>query len=88
MWQYLNYTPVIRRIIYSNKTVVGLNRQLRTMTKSKCVLPNDHALLKMIFLASSDIMNKCTTSLSNWALSAQALAIYFEDRMELDLNIG
>ena len=36
----------------------------------------------MIYLAARDIIKKWTTSISNWALSAKALAIYFEDRMQ------
>ena len=86
--QYFKYPPDIRRIIYTTNTVEGFNRQLRKVTKSKGVFPNEQALLKMIFLASRDIQKKWTTSISNWALSAQQLAIYFEDRMKLDLNIG
>jgi transposase-like protein len=86
--QYFKYAPAIRRIIYTTNTVEGFNRQLRKVTKSKGVFPNEQALLKMLFLASQDIMKKWTTSISNWALSAQQLAIYFGDRMKLDLNIG
>ncbi len=86
--QYFKYPPAIRRIIYTTNTVEGFNRQLRKVTKSKGVFPNERALLKMIFLASMDIQKKWTTKLSNWALCAQALAIYFEGRMQLDLNMG
>jgi len=86
--QYFKYPPDIRRIIYTTNTVEGFNRQLRKVTKSKGVFPNEQALLKMMFLAARDIQKKWTTSISNWALSAQQLAIYFEDRMQLDLNIG
>lgn len=86
--QYFKYPPDIRRIIYTTNTVEGFNRQLRKVTKSKGVFPNEQALMKMIFLASQDIQKKWTMSISNWALSAQQLAIYFEDRMQLDLNIG
>jgi len=86
--QYFKYPPAIRRIIYTTNTVEGFNRQLRKVTKSKGVFPNEKALLKMIFLASMDIQKKWTTKISNWALCAQALAIYFEGRMQLDLNMG
>jgi len=86
--QYFKYPRAIRRIIYTTNTVEGFNRQLRKVTKSKGVFPNEKALLKMIFLASMDIQKKWTSKLANWALCAQALAIYFEDRMKLDLNMG
>lgn len=86
--QYFKYPPDIRKIIYTTNTVEGFNRQLRKVTKSKGVFPSQDALLKMIFLAAQDIMKKWTSSISNWALSAQQLAIYFGDRMKLDLNLG
>lgn len=86
--QFFKYPPDIRRIIYTTNTVEGFNRQLRKVTKSKGVFPNEQALLKMIYLAARDIMKKWTTTIYNWALSAQQLAIYFGDRMKLDLNMG
>jgi len=86
--QYFKYPPAIRRVIYTTNTVEAFNRQLRKVTKSKGVFPNEQALLKMIYLASQDIQKKWTTKLSNWALSAQQLAIYFEGRMQIDLNMG
>ncbi len=85
---YFKYPSAIRRMIYTTNTVEGFNRQLRKVTKSKGAFPNEKALLKMIYLVSMDIQEKWTTKLSNWALCTQALAIYFEGRMELDLNLG
>lgn len=86
--QYFKYPADIRRIIYTTNTVEGFNRQLRKVTKAKGVFPSEEALLKMIYLAAKDIMKKWTSPLSNWALTAQQLAIFFEDRMILDLNMG
>lgn len=86
--QYFKYPPDIRRIIYTTNTVEGFNRQLRKNTKSKGVFPSEQALLKAIYLVSQHIMKKWTSKLSNWALSAQQLAIFFGDRMKLDLNVG
>ena len=39
---------------------VAFNRQLRKVTKNKAVFPNDDALLKMLYLAQSDITRKWT----------------------------
>ncbi len=86
--QYFKYGSEIRRIIYTTNTVEGFNRQLRKVTKSKSVFPNDRALLKMIFLASKNIMKKWTMPIGKWALVVQQLAIHFEDRMKLRLNLG
>jgi len=78
----------IRRIIYTTNTVEGFNRQLRKVTKSKSIFPNDTALLKMVFLASRNIMKKWTSPIPKWALVIQQLAIHFEGRLNLKLNFG
>ena len=57
------------------------------MTKSKSVFPSDRALLKMVFLASQNIMKKWTSPIQKWALVVQQLAIHFEGRLNLRLNL-
>ena len=86
--QYFKFGSEIRRIIYTTNTVEGFNRQLRKVTKSKSVFPNDTAILKIVFLASKNIMKKWTSPISKWALVIQQLAIHFEGRLNLKLNIG
>ena len=86
--QYFKYPADIRRVIYTTNTVEGFNRQLRKVTKSKGVFPNEQALLKMLYLAARSIMRKWTTTVYNWALSAQQFVIIFGDRMQVDLNMG
>lgn len=85
--QYFKYGNQIRRIVYTTNTVEGFNRQLRKVTKSKSVFPNDRALLKMVFLASEHIMKKWTSPIQKWSLVVQQLAIHFEGRLNLKLNI-
>lgn len=84
---YFKYPEPIRRIIYTTNTVEGFNRQLRKVTKSKSVFPNDTALLKMVFLAAQNITAKWTMPIPKWGLVVQQLAIYFEDRVHLKLKI-
>lgn len=85
--QYFKYDSEIRRMVYTTNTVEGFNRQLRKVTKSKSVFPNDQALMKMVFLASRDIMKKWTSPLPKWPLIIQQLAIHFEGRVDLSLNL-
>ena len=85
---YFKYTKPIRKIIYTTNTVEGFNRQLRKVTKSKAVFPNEDALLKLIWLAAQNILKKWTSPLQNWALTAQQLYIHFPKRFKLDLNMG
>jgi len=86
--QYFKFGSEIRRMVYTTNTVEGFNRQLRKVTKSKSVFPNDRAVLKMVFLASQNIMKKWTSPLPKWALIVQQLAIHFEGRLNLRLNLG
>jgi transposase-like protein len=78
---YFKYTEPIRRIIYTTNTIEGYHRQVRKVTKTKGVFPNDDALLKMIYLAHKNISKKWTQPLQNWSLTISQLAIYFEGRL-------
>lgn len=82
---YFAYTPSIRKLIYTTNAVEGFHRQLRKVTKSKGAFPSDQALMKLVYLASQQIMKKWTSPLQNWSLTVQQLAIRFKDRMRLDL---
>ncbi len=73
----------IRRLIYTTNTVEGYHRQIRKVTKNKGVFPSDTALEKLVWLAYRNICEKWTSSLSNWALISQQLAIKFGNRFEI-----
>lgn len=83
---YFRYDPAIRKLIYTTNTIEGFHRQLRKVTKTKGGFTSDMALLKLIYLAHNNISQKWTMPLSNWAMTAQKLAIWFPGRMILDLR--
>ncbi|MFH5834394.1 IS256 family transposase [Halalkalibaculum sp. DA384] len=83
---YFQYTPPIRRLIYTTNAVEGYHRQIRKVTKTKGAFTSDMALLKLVYLATRNIEKKWTSPLQNWALTVQQLAIRFGDRLPLDLN--
>ena len=83
---YFRYDAPIRRLIYTTNTIEGFHRQVRKVTKTKGAFTSDMALLKLIYLAHNNISQKWTMPLSNWGVTAQKLAIWFPDRMVLDLN--
>lgn len=85
---YFKYAQPIRKIIYTTNTVEGFNRQLRKITKSKAVFPNEDALLKLVWLIAQNILKKWTSPLQKWALTAQQLYIHFPNRFQMDLNMG
>ena len=52
------------------------------MTKNKAVFPNDDALLKMLYLAQSDITLKWWTGRRrDWGEIHSQLEIFFADRL-------
>lgn len=63
-----NYSPGIRKMIYTTNPIENLNSVFRKYTKTKRVFPSDDSLLKILFLASQNIVNKWSKSrVSNWS---------------------
>ncbi len=82
---YFQYDTHIRRTIYTTNPVEGYHRQIRKVTKTKGPFPNDMALLKLLYLAIDNIVEKWTQPIHNWALTVQQLSIRFGDRMKVDI---
>ncbi|MBI5929979.1 MAG: IS256 family transposase [Chloroflexi bacterium] len=80
---FFDYTPEIRRLIYTTNPIEGYNRQLRKVTKSKVIFPIPEAVRKMLWLAHRDIIKKWTMPIQNWPLILNQLAIRFEARFPL-----
>ncbi len=78
--QYFQYTPPIRKLIYTTNAVEGFHRQVRKVTKTKGAFTNDMALLKLVYLATWNIEKKWTSPLQNWSLVVQQLYIKFGER--------
>ena len=84
---YFKYPPELRKIIYTTNIVEGFNRQIRKLTKTKGVFPSEMALKKLLYLGTKNIMKKWTMPVTNWAKTISCLAIIFEGRIDLDLDI-
>ena len=82
---FFGYEDRIRKLIYTTNTVEGFNRQLRKVTKTKTVFPNDDAVLKAMYLATTDITQKWTSPYSNWRLTLAQFKINFGERLPIDL---
>ena len=64
--EYFQYTPDIRKLIYTTNTVEGYHRQIRKVTKNKGVFPTDDSLEKLVYLAYRNIRGKWTMPIFNW----------------------
>ena len=78
-----DYTPEIRRLIYTTNIIEAYNRQLRKVTKNRGALPSGEAIRKLLWLAHQDIVKKWTMPVANWANILNQLAIRFDDRFPI-----
>ena len=77
---YFKYPQEVRTLIYTTNTIEGFNRQLRKVTKNKGVFPTDDSLIKMLYLAMTDITKKWTGKRREWGQIHSQLEIFFADR--------
>lgn len=78
---YFKYPQEMRTLIYTTNAIENFNRQLRKVTKSKAIFPNDFSLTKSLYLAMVDASQKWTYRIKNWDLIISQLSIYFADRI-------
>ncbi len=79
---YFEFTPEIRKVIYTTNLIEGYYRMIRKVTKKKAVFPTDNSVRKMYYLATMDITKKWTMPVHNWSQIINQLAIKFEDRLK------
>jgi transposase-like protein len=75
------FSPEIRRLIYTTNPIESFNRQLRKVTKNRGVFPNDDSVLKLLYLAVEEITRKWTMKLRNWNQILAQLVIHFDRRV-------
>lgn len=80
---YFDYTPKIRKIIYTTNIIEGYYRQIRKVIKSKNMFPTENSVRKMFYLINDDITRKWTMPIQDWSLILNQLAIKFEGRCGL-----
>ena len=78
---YFKYPQYVRTLIYTTNSIENFNRQLRKVTKSKAVFPNDDSLMKMLYLVMTDITRKWTGRRKDWGSIRSQLDIYFAERL-------
>lgn len=77
---FFDFPNEIRRLIYTTNSVEGYHRQVRKVTKTKGVFPTDQSVRKLLYLVTMDIAKKWKSSIRNWPLILNQLAIRFDDR--------
>lgn len=83
---FFKYPPEIRKIIYTTNMIESYHRQLRKVTKGKSTFPTEDALLKMLYLATMDVLRKWTGRIQNWGQILLQLSVYFPDKVRSHLR--
>jgi len=78
---FFEYPPDIRRVIYTTNAVESLNHSMRKVLKNRKALPNDDALLKVLYLGLRNAMTKWTRPITNWKAAMGRFAIEFGERL-------
>ena len=78
---YFKYSKDVRTLIYTTNPIEGFHRQVRKYTKTKGAFTSDNALFKLIFCAISQITDKWTMPIPNWAITISQLDIFFPHRV-------
>jgi transposase-like protein len=80
---FFKYSPELRKLIYTTNMIESYHRQLRKVTKGKSIFPTDESLLKMLYLATMDVMRKWTGRVQNWGQILLQLTVHFPDRVQI-----
>lgn len=78
---FFQYTPEIRRIMYTTNSIESYNRQLRKVTKTKSVFPTTESVQKMLYLAYRDIAKSWDKCIPRWPNILNQLIVKFEGRI-------
>lgn len=80
IYQLFDYTPGIRKAIYTTNSIESLNSGLRKVTKGKGAFINENALMKVLYLRIQDLQRNWSKGIANWIKIRNELAVLFGDR--------
>ena len=84
-WQrltvFFNYSPEIRKVIYTTNAVESLNYSLRKLLKTRGAFPNDDSIVKVLYLAIIRVAKKWTMPIRDWKSALNQFVILFGDRV-------
>jgi len=82
---FFNFSPEIRKMIYTTNTLEGFNRQIRKYTKARTIFPTDQSLSKCVYLATMEIIEKWTQPTPNWGRTLAELSMIFNEQLNDEL---
>ncbi|WP_294174639.1 IS256 family transposase [uncultured Clostridium sp.] len=82
---FFDFSPRIRKMIYTTNALEGFNRQVHKYTKSRTIFPTDESLNKCVYLATMEIMEKWTQPVPNWGATLAELTLFFTEELKDEL---
>ena len=84
-WQrltvFFDYSPEIRRVIYTTNAIESLNYSLRKLLKTRGAFPNDDSIVKILYLAINRVAKKWTMPIRDWKAALNQFVILLGDRV-------
>ena len=77
---FFDYSPEIRRVIYTTNIIESLNRTLRKAVKVRGHFPTEDALMKVLYLSIKGVSKKWTMPIANWGMALNQFSIQFAER--------
>jgi transposase-like protein len=78
---FFDYSPEIRKVIYTTNAIESLNYSLRRMLKTRGSFPNDDSILKILYLAINRVAKRWTMPIRDWKAALNQFVILFGDRV-------
>jgi transposase-like protein len=78
---FFDYTPELRKVIYTTNAIESLNYSLRKMLKNRGAFPSDDSIIKILYLAINRVSKKWTMPIRNWKAALNQFVILFGDRV-------
>jgi transposase-like protein len=80
---FFDYSPEIRKILYTTNMIESVNRQYRKITKTTSIFPSEKSILKLLYLGTMNMQKNWCKSIPHWGKIILQLAILFPERVKL-----
>ena len=80
MVPFFNFSPEIRRLIYTTNSIEALNRSIRKVIKTRSLFPTVDSAMKLLWLAIKNSTAEWERPVMRWSQAMGQFAILFGDR--------
>ena len=75
------FSATVRKVIYTTNAIESLNSSYRRLNRQRSVFPDSQALMKALYLATTEATKKWTMPIRNWCRVYGEFSIMYEDRI-------